>query len=590
MVKSLDSICGKARSYYHDYLCHIIERIPPDILNHINSCPHCQNAIAELREKLEKLESGEQDVKELRDQWIHSAIADNLTHHFEFTEQWISCSQVKAFLAGLSHPELEIKIPTPITAHIDNCPACLDDYKTITGLRLEPEQLTRLGTLFAHTKRPSNPLDCSVAQDAISAVAALRFEGVSQEILTHLCTCPTCNNRLYKARETLIEHIKQPGPNEKASGKTAPEAFCEVIAPFDIFDFVVPFEFNPAYDEYSEHRLPDLDHYRNCPVCFNKIQQLHKTIFFIYSRSDSPITIRFRDGKGKSSPAESSQGEPPTHLKFPGVPGETQDNWSIEARFMGQPIELEKLRTTVGLETACACNTVTQRKSSTGKWNRRLKPVAAAAVLMIAAAVFFLNMPTASAVNISQIYQAIAKVKNVYVASFVPGEPEPIQEKWVSRTYGFRLTRDSTGSVLWDVENKVKKIKPMNSDAIKTSSLSPDIANQAKKTLEGSLGLIPFSDMSDIPEDAQWEKVDEKSIRVNIPGTEVYDLIWEKKKGSFIRYRKWRVFVDIDTKLPKKTEWYRQFSPEDGYEFFRFVKVTYPSDNEIENTIQSKFN
>ena len=589
MVKSLNSICGKAKSYYHDYLCHVIERIPPDILNHINLCHHCQNAIAELREKLEKLESGEQDVKELRAQWIHSAIADNLTHHFEFTEQWISCSQVKVFLTGLSHPELEIKIPTPITAHIDNCPACLDDYKTITGLRLEPEQLNRLGILLTHTKRLSNPLDCSVAQNAISAVAALRFEGVSQEILDHLCTCPTCNDRLYKARETLIEHLKQPGPKEKAPGKTTPEAFCEVIAPFDIFDFVVPFEFNPAYDEYSEHRLPDIDHYRNCPVCFNKIQQLHKTIFFIYNRSDSPITIRFRAGKGKPSSAESSQGEPPTHLKFPDVPGETQDNWSIEARFMGQPIELEKLRTTVGLETAYAGSTVTQRKPSSGKWNRRLKPVAAAAVLMIAAAVFFLNIPTVKAVELSQVYQALEEVKNICITRFAPGATKPRQKVWVSRTLNVKIFKTGEKYVLWDITNKIKKTKDLASGRISIMSISDDILIKTINSMEEPFGLVPFQHISGVPDNAKWEKVTGEDVKVATPVIEAHDLIWEEKIEEYTRYRKWRVFVDSNTNLPKRTEWYRKFTIEEEYDFHQIEVVKYPADSEIQAIIQTIF-
>lgn len=256
---------------------------------------------------------------------------------------------------------------------------------------------------------------------------------------------------------------------------------------------------------------------------------------------------------------------------------------------MGQPIELEKLRTTVGLETAYAGSIVTQRKHSSGKWNRRLKPVAAAAVLMIAAAVFFLNTPTVKAVELSQIYQAIATINNVCISRFTFGEAEPKQKEWISRGLNVNLFDTGEKFVLWDIPNKVMKTKHISSGSITIISLSEDILAKYKNHMAGSLGLVPFDHITDVPEDARWVKVTNEDIRLTIPTTEIYDLIWSETKDEHTRYRRWRIFVHTDTNLPERAEWYSKFKFEEKYKLDAFIVAKYLERSEIQHIIQNIF-
>jgi len=54
-------------------------------------------------------------------------------------------------------------------------------------------------------------------------------------------------------------------------------------------------------------------------------------------------------------------------------------------------------------------------------------------------------------------------------------------------------------------------------------------------------------------------------------------------------HRKWRVFVEDRTNLPKKIEWYAKTRPEDEYVVERFVVVAYPSEAEIQDIILNIF-
>ena len=99
---------------------------------------------------------------------------------------------------------------------------------------------------------------------------------------------------------------------------------------------------------------------------------------------------------------------------------------------------------------------------------------------------------------------------------------------------------------------------------------------------------MPFSDITDIPKDAQWNRVDDKDIETPVPGTEVYDLTWTKKVPN-TEFWKWRVFIDTTTNLPKKTEWYKKAAIENQYTLESVTVVEYPSDSKIEAVIQSTF-
>ena len=112
-----------------------------------------------------------------------------------------------------------------------------------------------------------------------------------------------------------------------------------------------------------------------------------------------------------------------------------------------------------------------------------------------------------------------------------------------------------------------------------------------EKSIGRTAGLVPFSDVTNIPEDSQWSRVDDPAVSAIVPGARVYDLVWLQKDtaSEAVVYRKWRVFVDARTNLPKRAEWYVKFSLEAEYTFESFIIVAYPRESEIQSLVEKTF-
>jgi len=184
--------------------------------------------------------------------------------------------------------------------------------------------------------------------------------------------------------------------------------------------------------------------------------------------------------------------------------------------------------------------------------------------------------------------QALEKVRNIRVSRFVPGTTEPIQVEWVSQTLNVRMFSTQDQVVLWDIQNKVKKTKSLSSGSIETTPVSSEVLARVKESIVGMLGLMAFSNISDVPEGAKWNRVDDKDVEVAIDGTEVYDLLWTKN-ASQAESHKWRYFVDTRTNLPRRIEIYLKKALEENYTLYKYEAVTYLSDAEIKALIQSTF-
>ncbi len=552
-----NSNCTEARLYYYDFLSEEAKgNIPQSTLGHITECRHCQDELNRLEALLAQ---ADEDIEQSRQS---SAIIAILKLHFACIDKSLTCSTVKAFLPSLAFPTLEISIPTPITAHLDNCRVCSDDLLILGNLGLTEKQLYRLGQLLAD-KPTEEPVSCSQAQTAIPAVASITFQETTAEILKHLCICPDCRKLLYQHRETICTELLY----NKMSQKEFP---CEAVSATDIYDYCLPYGIDPANDQYAKFREALTSHLRNCPTCLAKMQQLHTTVCNIADRPDSGVVTCYE--------LESMTKKP----EFSDI-NDLYADWPIKVQVLDKsnPVPL------VPNEPVAFPQRLKQKVSALNL-KQFIKPVAAAAIILIGILILF-SVPAAKAVDLSQIYEALEKIRNVCISRFVPDKAEPIQERWVSRTFACRLTRNNKRFVLWDFANSVKKIKPLDGSTIQIDSLSGDIVAKGKKSLEGSFGLMPFSDITNIPKDAQWNRVDNKDIETPVPGTEVYDLTWTKKVPN-TEFWKWRVFIDTTTHLPKRTEWYKKTPIENEYTLWSIEVVAYPTtDNEIKAVIQSTF-
>jgi hypothetical protein len=211
---------------------------------------------------------------------------------------------------------------------------------------------------------------------------------------------------------------------------------------------------------------------------------------------------------------------------------------------------------------------------------------AAAAAILIAVALL-LNTPTAKGVTIEQIYRVIEKVRNVYVASFVPDRKEPIQEQWVSRALKVQQIKTEKELVLWDIPNRIRRVKHLDSGLVEATNLSVEINTAIEKMIAGSLGLVPFTDLSLVPKDAKWSQVTNDGLEDVAEDIEVYDLTWLEKAydGSNVFWR-WRVFLNPKTNLPQSTESYRKSAGDIEYILVSVKTVKYLSDGEMREVIK----
>ena len=555
IAHNFNPLCKEAELYYYDFLTNEGQKLIPEfIINHINSCQYCCEQINQLKGILSQIE----DYPDLEQEQINLAAVAWLKLHFAYIGKPVTCETVKPFLPGLLEPALEIKIPTPITVHLDDCQQCREDLETIRKLNLNSKQLYRLSRLFAE-KSSENNVSCSRAQAAVLTVASMIFSGTSEEVLKHLCTCPHCCKALYQCREAIR--------NESLSNQSERYDFpCKEVSASDIFDYTVPYGLDPADDQYAKFRQFLTSHICICPMCLAKMQQLHNTVFGIVEQTESGIvTIYHIDESVKAEEIESDN----LYAGFP-VRVEIKTSQEDESK-AEQPVST--------IDT-----TLRQRVSALN-----IKPlfkigVAAAAVILIAT-VLFLNIPTAKAVTLERIYKAIEKVKNVYISSFIPGKKEPVQEQWVSRTLNVNLIKTGKESILWDLANKAKNVRHLKDGSVETTKLTAEVITEIRNTINGSLGLMPFHSISEIPKDAEWKSIDDKSLEITNK-TEVYDLTWvEKIYEGHLTFKKWKVFTDRETNLPQRVEFYQKSIADGEYDLKSVALVEYLDDSEMQKVI-----
>ncbi len=562
MIKPLfQSMCKQARTYYYDYICEENgEPIPPEITAHIDKCQHCQAATNKFRYELIQGRSNVEQSTTKAD----SALIAMLKLHFAYIDEPVSCNIVKPFLPTLFVKVLGMRIPTPIVAHVYNCQQCLEDLQIIRCLELNRKQLYRLSQLFADKPDWSN-ISCTEAQCAIPSVVSMAFNETDLEVLKHLCTCSVCRRLVYKERQKLCDSLQESAPSQ--------EFPCESVSTRDLFDYVVPYGINPANDQYAQYakfRKSFTSHVITCSNCLARMQQLHNTVYYIIERTESEaVTIYHIDESAKAQTI-----------------GESDDIYA------GFPIRVEKASQDNRVSawqraSRIDFGAVIRQKIMSMNLKPLVKTTAAAAAIVLVAAALFFYTPAAKAVTIDKLYEAISNIKNVYIAKFTPDGIEPKQEIWVSRILNIYMTKTENKMVLWDVINCLKKMKDLSTGAFETTSVDEETIASIKMKMSGYLGLVPFTSISNIPADAQWKQITDKSQEYAAKDIEIYDLIWtEETRDSSKVLKKWRVFVDPKTNLPKRTEFYEKL-PTDSKHLLQSVNVVEYLDH---REIQSVFN
>lgn len=546
----LKSMCERAQTYYYEYLQgQGQERIPTEVAAHIDKCRFCRGKLDRVKILVAELERqiAESPVQS------NSAAVTNLGLHFAYIGALVSCKTARPFLPNLAEAALKFSVPTPITVHLDKCQQCANDLESIQPLNLSHKQLCRLGELF--TEEPGvNAEVCKKAQSVIERVGAMNFEGVSAEILRHLCVCPDCRKLLYKARETRREQLT--GDIEQ------PAIPCEAISATDIFDYVVPYGINPGEDRYAMFRQSLMLHLSNCPKCLGKMQALHNTVYGIAERQESKVVTCFKLEESKRDDT-----------------ADMHKDWPIKVEVFSKSRLVPTATDPGGFEMRV------KQKVSALNLKQFVKPVAAAAAILIVAWLFF-TCPAAKAVDLGQIYKALEQIKNVYFIAFVPEKTKPTQEIWVSQALDIKMSKTETQWVLRDIKGKSQKTRDLNTNLIETAELNADTLGKVRRAMEAPWGLLPFDNASAVPKDAKWQQVADEEIGILIANTKVYDLVWmERTLSGSVVYNKWRGYIDVETKLPKRIEWWQKCTEEE-YELATVIEVAYPTTAEIRAIIE----
>lgn len=554
------SLCVEAEPHYYDFIFGKADvAIPEHIVRHIEGCENCQERLNQLKVALSRA-----DGVDSKQRQADCAITTILRLHFGYIGRPVTCRVVKPFLPTLLDPILQVRTPTPITVHIDNCQECSEDLRAIRAMNLNRNQLGRLSRLLAETP-VEDAVICSETRTAGLAAGVLVFRAAGAKTLKHLCLCPQCRQALYEYRESVRKDLLQ----EEQIKKEFP---CEKVSATDVFDCCVPYGIDPAADQYAKFREPLASHLRSCPACLAKIQQLHNTVYGIVERAESDVVTTYHlDEAVKVQTATESDD---LYAGFP-----------IRVEVANSQCQVEPERPVLAGAFAAAL----RKRLSAINVKPLAKIVAVAAGILIVAALL-LNTPTAKAVSLADIYRALENVQNVYIAHFGPDPQEPAQEQWVSRTLGLYLMKTKREIVLRDVTGEKMKVKQLQDGSVESGSMSAEMIGETRGKMAGSLGLVPFTQLSLLPQGTKWTPVSKDGLPGVAEAVEVYDLTWtEEMPNSPTVIRKWRYFVNGQTGLPQKVELYRKSVNDYEYDLRSLRSVEYPTNKQIQEVADEVF-
>jgi len=265
---------------------------------------------------------------------------------------------------------------------------------------------------------------------------------------------------------------------------------------------------------------------------------------------------------------------------------------------------IEQLHMSTGAETdkrilndSFAALRVGLQQRQGGAWrlilsSRIARPAVAAAVILIAVALL-MSVPEKGAETVEGFYRTLSGAGNICVSTFEAAQTSPHQQVWTSQSLKVRLFKSGSGDqarfALWDISSKVQMT--MYLSAVQTEPLTEERLAELEKSMASFSGLAPFPDAKDVPERAQWSRVNDPAAGAVIGGCAVYDLEWLQQAAvsEASIYRRWRVFVDTKTHLPRRAESYARSESEEEYTLEYFVMVTYPSESEIQDIVASTF-
>jgi hypothetical protein len=546
--------------WYYDFMAEHGPGVPEAIARRVRRCLVFRKQIDRLQEAVTGA-GGEADTSRSK---MKRDIIDTLSGHFRCLNEQVTCSRVKPFLPGLLLPTVQVRIPTPITVHLDHCPECAEDLEALRDLGLGPEQLERLERLY-HSPAAQDRRLCRKARSRIAAFVRGSLHGIEGELLDHLCTCPQCRSRVYRSRQRLLE--------SEANGASQAGGSDDCIPADQLFDYAVPYGRTSGGEQSADDTpVPTGRAY------LERIQELDETIYGIAERTDSGIATVYRTLETDAQPRRETA---------PGTEGtdapETAQSYSDP--YSGYPIHVQVIRgrpqqATPGWSPA-EIKAAWQRATCNPQVRFLLKAaVAAAAVIPLT--LLFLNTNTASGITLAQMFKALAKADNVHVARFHPTTGQLIQESWFSRATNRVLTTEGQGRTLFDLDARKRVAHPATEGPAEITDLSETQRTNVRRSMDACLGFT----LGDVPAGAEWTRVEENVA----PDVEVYELTYteQSRSGETAFLWKWRIPIDPVTRLPKEAQAFRKTPTEDEWHYLSRTELQYLLDDEMATILNSR--
>jgi hypothetical protein len=455
---------------------------------------------------------------------------DTLDSHFHWLDEPITCSQVRAFLPGLLDPSVEVRIPTPITVHLDQCPQCASDLQVLRELALGGEQLQRLQRLYEQ-EPAGGLLLCRRARFGMEAFVRGSLEGIDGEILSHLSTCPRCRADVYERRQTLLNGLGQ-----------APDGCCDGATAANLFDYVVP-------HAGMAHRVerPGASHVGTCRRCLETIQALHGAVFRIAERPESGMATVYRtaeDGRALAAPADDP--------------------------YAGYGIRVEVVRREP--DRAPASGRTALKGAAFNPHVRRILKAAVAGAAIIPLTTLFLHTRSASGIVLGKALRAFGQARNVRIVGYSPRADEVTYELWVARGLNLHGMMTAGTCVVYDLGRK-EKVDVDSGRVVPVDDF--EIAN-VKRMGDSCLEFT----LADVPANASWDRVDADGDR------EVYEFTWVRQThGGRGIPTKYEVAIDKSTMLPESLRVFRRESVETGWQCKSLILLQYPTEAEMRSAL-----
>jgi hypothetical protein len=525
--------------------------VPEQVAVHVKSCDYCRRQLKELKDRLliaDAIDSVDSRLSEVQ--------IRVLGLHFAYLGKEVGCEIVKPFLPLLLEPSFNVRVPTPITVHVDRCELCSRDLAAIRAMGLTGKQLRVLNSILGDNSSVQN-VDCSVAASSIQQYVSFNFQAIEVEVVKHLCCCNVCQSLVCKARAANIRNLR---------GGNVRTAFpCESVTFSDVFDYCFPYGLVPCGDQYAGFREPFVNELKQCAKCLQKLQELHQQVHAVKQRPESGIATVYEIGE-----VPKSGFTPQTRSSYGGFPINVRTVEPAGKQLLQGIQQRPSLSRNVGLHTV-----------KTGF--KYVVKAAIAAVVILGVAFFLRSTPSAAAVTIRQVYDAIQKAVNVHIQQFAAESSEPLQEKWVSKDLGIYAVKDERSLVVWDITNKQKYTTTLGVTGQDTVHLTElETATMGRK-IHSSLDIMPFEDISKLPENARWLKLDASLLKDVSAEAQIYELQWKVTTiDESIFFFKWRGFIEKATNRPLRVELYSRVGDSGEYKLETVRTVEYWSKSRME--------